>query len=369
MKNEKIVKSYDKILPEDKVEKEILDCILEENRSKFWRGKRAGVGKEMFMKKTIAMILLGICLVTVSGSVYAAYRWLTAKQAAETIGDKKLAKYFGTIKDDIQVQETKNYRVAFLGTVNGKNISGQILDEKNDKTYAAVAVERKDGKPMKESPSDIVISPFIQGVHPEDFNIYEMGGGATYKIIDGIYYAIAECDDLQIFAKQGVYLGVMDGPCMKTGYVFDQKTGEIKRNKNYKGLNALFDLKLDRSKADEKAAKEYLNRIENKKDIEESVNESTNKNVDWNHPQDILKHSKFFKDSEKELTSDKDGMLNYSYKNKFEVTVMKDQIKENVSDLNIISGEKEGQEYVVEIYYKNGKYIGRTYEFFGNQKK
>ncbi|MDO4942775.1 MAG: hypothetical protein Q4E73_08080, partial [Lachnospiraceae bacterium] len=192
-----------------------------------------------------------------------------------------------------------------------------------------------------------------------------------WKTIDGVYYAIAECDDLQIFADKGVYLAAMDGPCMREGYTFDQKSGEITAKESYQGLNALFQVSLDSSKADEKKAKDYLEKLKNKESDSDDYTESTavsvdeekTKGIDLNDTKDILKYSKYLKDSEKELTPDKDGMVTYSYQQKFEVNAMVSQLVEGKSDISILYGD--GGDYTVEIIKKDGKFYGRTYEFLG----
>ncbi|MDO4943406.1 MAG: hypothetical protein Q4E73_11320, partial [Lachnospiraceae bacterium] len=194
-----------------------------------------------------------------------------------------------------------------------------------------------------------------------------------WKTIDGVYYAIAECDDLQIFADKGVYLAAMDGPCMREGYTFDQKSGEITAKESYQGLNALFEVNLDSSKADTQKAKEYLEKLKNRENDNDGYTESTavsvdeekEKDIDLSDTEDILKHSKFLKDSEKELIPDKEGMVTYSYKGEFEVNSMVSQLAEDKSDLNILYGDEEEKNYTVEIIKKDGKFYGRTYEFLG----
>lgn len=370
MRDEKIVESYNKIVPDEEVKTRMYANILEHKKKDLSTRTTFYTRKEFRMKKVAVAVMMLLCICLISGTGYAAYKWLNSKEAAGEIGDKKLAEYFGKKDSDIQVQESGEYRIAYLGTVSGKDISDIDLDENKDKTYAALAVERKDGKPMKEDSDIVVASPFIKGVDPNELNIYTMGGGVTWKIIDGVYYAIAECDDLEMFADRGMYLAAMDGPCMREGYTFNQKNGEITAKESYQGLNALFKVDLDSSKADAKRANDYLEKLKKNSDeytesTVESIDGEKTEGIDLNDTKDVLKYSKYLKDSEKELIPDKEGMVTYSYKEEFEVNSMVSQLAEGQSDINILYGDEEEKDYTVEIIKKDGKIYGRTYEFLG----
>ena len=78
---------------------------------------------------------------------------------------------------------------------------------------------------------------------------------------DGVQYQLLECDNLEIFSGMEVWLGVFEqyGEEM-SAFNYDDTTGNYSVNKTYKGVKALFELPLDKSKADDKAANEYLER-------------------------------------------------------------------------------------------------------------
>jgi hypothetical protein len=68
-----------------------------------------------------------------------------------------------------------------------------------------------------------------------------------------------ECDNIELFADRSIYLCVMDTPFYNVeAYNYDEKTGEITVNENYTGMNLLFNLPLDKAKADPEAASKYL---------------------------------------------------------------------------------------------------------------
>ena len=61
-----------------------------------------------------------------------------------------------------------------------------------------------------------------------------MGGSSESQLIDGIRYYIYECDNLDIFANHGVYLGVSDrAPGAETSVTI-KRQGEISVNPKYK---------------------------------------------------------------------------------------------------------------------------------------
>lgn len=86
-----------------------------------------------------------------------------------------------------------------------------------------------------------------------------MDGGCSSFVKDGVEYRLVDHDNIEAFAGRGVYLGVLgDTFYDRKAYNFNKTTGEITRNESYKGINALFKLPLDQSKADEKRQKNCL---------------------------------------------------------------------------------------------------------------
>ena len=349
MKDENIKKSLEKIKPSDETRQKMLCHVLNsaqtDKNSNLWHS----VGKEFFMKKAVIAVVIAICVLAVSGSAYAAYRWLNAKEAVSEIGYEKLSKYFDIDKDVIQTEENDTYRAAFLGVVSGKNINNQILEEDIDKklTYIVTVVERKDGKDMTDD-DEIVVSPFIRGVRPMDFSIYSIHGGASMMKKDGVLYVLTGCDDLEIFADREVYLAVMDGANMGEGYNYDEKTGLIERNKDFDGLNLLFELDLDKSKADPEKARKYIGEMVNgtssksgtkeeaeAKEEAERMAEYAANGLDENgvrvlDPEAFLKKCQYIEGTERKLKPDKEGELRYSYEEDgFSLSNNAEYIKEN----------------------------------------
>lgn len=240
------------------------------------KAKGDNIMKKPFFKTVpvAAALAIGI-LAAGSLTTYAAWRYLSAEQVAENVGDKKLAKAFQD-KDAININESQSYgdyKYTLLGIVSGENLShytvkqnGEIQDSR---TYAVISIEKKDGSAMPDiddkfyKEKDVMITPFIKGEAPEELNVTKMGIGSTAFVQEGVEYRIVDCDNLEAFAKRGVYLGVVDNIYEGEPYLFDKETGEITPNKEYDGVNVLFQLPLDESKGDETLAKEQIEKWKN----------------------------------------------------------------------------------------------------------
>lgn len=204
----------------------------------------------------------------------AAARYLTAGQIADKSGQPKIEAAF---KGDeaIEINETReagDYRFTLLGIASGdvlvkSDVSEAINDLKS--TYVAIAIERLDGQPMPSTSDDaygeesFFVSPLIQGLMPWQYNIASMNGGYTDTVVDGVHYRLLECDDVIKFADRKLYICISNTTFYDAmAYNYDESTGEITRNESYEGINVLFDLPTDASKADPAAAEQYLKELE-----------------------------------------------------------------------------------------------------------
>lgn len=292
------------------------------------------------MKLSAAALLAAAVIAVGSASAYAAWKYLTPDQVAEYNEDQGLAAAFQS-EDAVavgEVQEFGNYRITLLGVVSGKNLSryaamddaGNILD---DRTYVVTAIENADGTPRPDTSEDgygedpFFVSPLIEGMNPALYNIMSMGGGYFEMVEDGIQYRIAECDNVEKFADRQVYLCVSDGAFYNSdAYNYSEESGVVSRNEGYQGVNALFALPLDKSKADKAAAEEYVRELEegwnegakdekdsedkpdpDEKDITEIASEET---ADWKL-EDFEQNTELVK--ELEIAPDGEGNYKYEY--------------------------------------------------------
>ena len=80
---------------------------------------------------------------------------------------------------------------------------------------------------------------------------------------DGIMYRVIDMENVEVFADTDIYVGVNSETFYdEDAYIYDENTGDIKANEDYNGVNALFVLPVDESKADSAAAKKYLEEFE-----------------------------------------------------------------------------------------------------------
>ncbi|MCI8991557.1 MAG: hypothetical protein HFG80_02340 [Eubacterium sp.] len=294
------------------------------------------------MKKFVPAILTAAIIFGVgSVSIYAARKYLMPDKVAEKHGDLTLRDAFQS-EGAVLIDETQSYggyNVTLLGIVSGKELSkyqvtsdGEVLD---DRTYAAVAIEKTDGTPMSEtgevSGSDFFVSPLIQGYRPGLYNIFTMNGAAMTFEEDNVWYQISECDNIEMFADHEIYMAVSDqGPFYnEDAYTFDETTGAISRNENYDGLNALFKLPLDASKADSAAVEEFIKSLEVQNDGSHEISvgeagaaddeEKTEADREIEQfmekltPENIEEYATPVESTTQVLTPDKDGVVSAPY--------------------------------------------------------
>lgn len=261
-----IKKSFERVnLEQSDCDKLYINIYKKANKEK---GYRTHMEKH-FAKRSIVTAACICMLIGMTGVAVAAVKWLTPSQVATKFEDEKLAKVFGTNEADYVVQDTKKYRIVYMGTVTGTNISDQILldDLNKNRTYSIFAIEKKDGTPFKSEDTDserFWFAPLFEGEKPDDSMLCAMSDlniSAKGMVIDGIKYRIVEVNDLDIFADRKVYLSVFDSNFNiepSEMYQLDESTGKISRNLNYEGVNCLFEIPLDSQKANTQKADEWL---------------------------------------------------------------------------------------------------------------
>lgn len=274
MKNKKITEAFNKCNPNHEIKQSILDNILNQSKATDLRER------VITMKKLAAAVIAVFLIMTTSAAVYAAYNWLTPREVADKFEDKKLAEAFDTTDNEIKVQKSKNYEVAFIGKISGENISdflGSADEIHPERTYVVAAIKRNDGTEMSYD-DDILVSPLIQGLLPWQYNIFTMGGSASGQIIDGILYRVVEFDSIDMFSDREIYLAVTSGNIPSAElYQYDSETGIISRKQDFDGMNLLFSIDTDKSKADPAAAEQYVKELakswgeEGSKDNQDSV--------------------------------------------------------------------------------------------------
>ncbi|HHX12488.1 MAG TPA: hypothetical protein GX731_06665, partial [Clostridiales bacterium] len=249
------------------------------------------------VRKLIPIPLLVVILtLLMSFSVFAAWKLLGPDEVANELGDSSLAIAFQS-EDAIVINETVasgGYSISFLGVVSGEDLSDFKLPEHDtNKTYAIVAISKEDGSPMPATNDDdyrsidFFVSPLIKGENPWLCNIVTMNhGGYTEQVMDGIMYRLIECDDVEIFADRGLYLCVSSTTFYSVeAYNYNEETGVITPNPEFDGVNVLFDLPLDPTKADPEKAEKHLQELYSEDDFDSDLDnpESDSDNFNSNN--------------------------------------------------------------------------------------
>lgn len=239
------------------------------------------------VKKIIPIPTLAVIFaLLISFSVFAAWKILSPDEVAQEFGDDRLNTAFQT-EDAININKTvtsQGYNITFLGVVSGEGLSdfeGSANEIYPNRTYAVVAISMEDGSPMPDTIDDeyrdinFFISPLIKGETPWWCNIATMHGSYSETVINGVMYRLIECDDVEIFADRGLYLCVSNTSFYSIeAYNYNEETGEITSNPEFDGVNVLFDLPLDPSKADPEKSEKYLQELYSEDNPESKLDDS-----------------------------------------------------------------------------------------------
>ena len=321
---------YDSLLPDILPEHALNQKVLKKREEilTMGRNRERKTGNYRFVA-AVAAVILAFSSVT----AYAAWKYLSPSEIADEFSDKKLSEEFAarTELEAVETQESGGYEISLLGIVSGDRISDFLMKDdkgeiKGDRTYIAVAIRKADGSPMPDvqdddyNPSELLVSPYIKGLNPVTYNAFTLNGGFSGFVKDGVQYRILETDNVEAFADKGVYVGVSDGMTYhREAFDFDEKSGELRKNEKYDGVNALFALSLDPAKADPERAEEILKSIEagdGEADTESEADTDTGFQKWFNKltPENIEEYAVPLEDSRQVLKPYKSGNVSYSYK-------------------------------------------------------
>lgn len=280
-----------------------------------------------------------------SVSAFAAWHYLAPDKVAEVLDEPGLMEAFKS-KDAITINESQTYgdlKVTLLGIVSEKDLRKYIDEEElsEGKTYVVTALENVDGTPIDfKTQCTVRVCPLVKGLTQEQQGSVFTTSGALWTIENGIEYRITECDNVEIFADRGVYLSVCDSLDCFDAYQYNEKTGEITRNKSYEGINALFDLPIDKSKADPEAAEKYF--------LQEKI-------AAWNG-EEVEKNAELLEELTQILTPDKEGIVHFSAYKLGSGKMGKGQF--SVKDY--FEGKKVGETIVNSVINGNAEHSGNT---------
>ena len=313
-------------LPEQKLNDQILRKVKERQDMK---QEQVRYSRRMSAAALVAVGILLLC----SSTAFAVYKYLTPAEVVTEINDNALQKAFLS-EDAIFVNETQEsggYKVTLMGSVAGRNISdflmetgkGEVLE---DRIYTIITIERADGTPMPDTSSDeygqecFFASHYIGRLDPSVYSMMSMNGGYTEFVSNGIRYRVLDMDNIEMFADRGIYVGVNSGSFYdRSAYVYDESTGRMSRNEGYTGVNALFHLPVDESKADPQAAEAYLKAFEQSMNEPDEPIEKSESDLEVDQfmelltPENIDEYAEPVEETRQVCTVGEDGLVYYAY--------------------------------------------------------
>lgn len=320
------------------------------NQSTLQRMKESGTMNHNFRKTAVAAAVGFLVLAGGASVAYAAYHYLSPSEVARQLGENDgeqnaLSRAFES-EGAILVNETQSsngYDITLLGLVSGKGlspyVSSEVASELEDiHTYAAVAISHTDGTATEFDFK--CVSPLINGVDWRIANNGTLCTGLSMFEEDGVVYDLIECDNLEIFADKGVQLGVVDSFGRENSAFSMDESGVYHKNPDYTGLNALFDIPFDKSKADPQAAEEYIKKW--KAELESDDEEAAKQEKSGDKAYDkfveemdkvkdtadfLAKRTAVVKGSRQILSADKNGEFHYESKGGGSGTISTDGFK------------------------------------------
>lgn len=231
-----------------------------------------------YKRKIWAAAIAAACVLALSVTAVATVKYLSRDEILDEMRDAGAQEAFGKgeVLEVNQVIESGDYLFTLYGVATREALAENDLDIFNGgnlkdegSTFVVLSIAYKDGTPMPSTRDpeyneiEFFVSPLIQGLDPWLYNAISMGGSYGEMERNGILYRIMECDDIALFADRKLYLCIMDSTFYrKNAYIYNEADGTITPNEDYEGVNVLFDLPIDASRADAKKAQEYLKRLD-----------------------------------------------------------------------------------------------------------
>lgn len=223
---------------------------------------------DMTLGRTKKMaVLAAACIALLAVSVSAAVAWLTPAQVAEEYDQPLLAEAFSG-PDAITLNETVesgDFAITLLGLVSGRNLDVLNQDLDADHTYSVLALRRLDGTPLETQTFDFIsytMTPLAAGCSPTAVNNWTLDAGASGHAVDGVYYYLLDTKSIEMFADRTVYMAFYEGGAPNNTIFTVAEDGTIAFCDDFTGVQALFTLPLDPSKADPAAAADFLEKYD-----------------------------------------------------------------------------------------------------------
>jgi len=215
---------------------------------------------EHLKRKPLKVILItAVIMALLSVTAFAVTQYLSAKEVAEYLGDKEIAALFKENECEPQTVSNGTYDVTFLGKTTGTLLNmTEDFEAEETRSYAVIAIRRTDGTPLSTIDGmPVQPVPVIEGYMP--FRTWGVMESASGMQREGVLYYLFNYENLEIFADCTVSIALIEGAAFPTPEVLtmDEK-GKIVYADGYEGIKGIFDLPMDKSKADPEAAAKIL---------------------------------------------------------------------------------------------------------------
>lgn len=237
------------------------DRVLELTKTKITEEQIMNTSTGRTKRKWSISLVAAAMIAAISLTAFAAYYFLTPKDVATYLERYELAELFS--KDDttfnIPAQTSGDYTIELLGMTSGKNLD-KVPEADVDKelSYIVGAITKTNGSAVTDY-SNLMITPLVEGYKPWQINIFTIGNGGKHTFIyEGVEYFLIECGSIEIFADKQVYIAAYEGGAPSSDLFNISENGAISFNESYTGTKALFEIPLDKSKANPDAVNALL---------------------------------------------------------------------------------------------------------------
>lgn len=187
-------------------------------------------------------------------------------------------------------------------------------------------------------------------------------------MLDGIMYRLIECDNIEIFADRGVYLTINDHTFFdREAFIYNEDTGEVSPRRDYEGVSVVFDLPLDKDKADPTKAETRLQEIMKEMSPDTTRGSASMDDGAEKMMEELKKKisdGTVIPESIKEVTFDDQGRINYEYDGwdvKLSPELMFEEGQTGFSDSIHFSKDNHNREMALQFHKdENGVITGRV---------
>lgn len=207
--------------------------------------------------KVLAVAIVIIALLSVTA--FAVSYLLSASEVADYLGDKEIAAMFKDSECEPHTVSNGTYDVTFLGKTTGTILNmTEGFEAEETRTYAVIAIRNTNSTPLSlVDGMPVQPVPVIEGYMP--FRTRGIMQSAQGMEREGVLYYLFDYENLEIFADRTVSIALIEGSIVPTPEILTMdENGKIIYADGYTGIKGIFDLPMDKSKADPKAAEELL---------------------------------------------------------------------------------------------------------------